>query len=105
MLKEHPSRPVPSCGLPPQPSVHRECGPGDREQQPQVSSGCLEGGAFFIQVTVPPSVARGLPPVTVLPLNDVKRMLQEWEAEDGTPQSRAVDRLGAHQPFHFDAMD
>ena len=65
----------------------------------------MEGGTFFIQVTVPPSVARGLPPATVLPLNDAKRMLEEWEAEDDTPQSRAVDRLGAHQHFNFDAMD
>ena len=56
-------------------------------------------------MTVPPDVARGLPPVTVPPLEDVRRMLQELEAEDGARQSGTVDRLGRHPTFQFEEMD
>ena len=84
MLKEHPSRPVPSCGLPPQPWGPRECGPGDREQQRQVNSGCLVGGTYFTYV---------------------RRMLQELEAEDGARQSGTVDRLGRHPTFQLEEME
>ena len=94
MLKEHPSQPWPPS----------ECGPGDREQQRQVNSGCLVGGTYFIRMTVPPDV-RGQPPVTVPPLEDVRRMLQELEAEDGARQSGTVDRLGRHPTFQFEEMD
>ena len=67
VLKEHPSRPVPSCGLPPQPWAPRECGPGDREQQRQVNSGCLVGGTYFIKDDGPsrregPATRDGSPP-------------------------------------------
>ena len=62
----------------------RECGPSDREQQQQVNSGCLVGGTLF---------------------TNVRRMLQELEAEDGARQSGTVDRLGRHPTFQFDEMD
>ena len=81
MLKEHPSRPVPSCGL--------------------------VRGTYFVRIPVPPDVARGLPPVTVLPLEDVRRMLQELEAEDGARQSGTVDGLRGNRPsrIQFEEMD
>ena len=82
MLKEHPSRPVPSCGL--------------------------VRGTYFVRVPVPPDVARGLPPVTVPPLEDVRRMLQEMEAaEDGARQSGTVDGLRGNRPsrIQFEEMN
>ena len=62
----------------------RECGPSDREQQQQVNSGCLVGGTLF---------------------TNVRRMLQESEAEDGARQSGTVDRLGRHPTFQFEEME
>ena len=55
-------------------------------------------------MTVPPDV-RGQPPVTVPPLEDVRRMLQESVAEDGARQSGIVDRLGRHPTFLFEDME
>ena len=63
------------------------------------------GGTYFVRIPVSPDVARDLPPVMVLPLKKLREMLQKSEGEDCAWQSGAVDRLGARQPFHFDAMD
>ena len=65
-------------------------------------------GTYFVRIPVPPDVARGLPPVTVLPLEDVRRMLQEMEAaEDGARQSGTVDGLRGKRPsrIQFEEMD
>ncbi len=69
--------------------------------------GCLVGRTYFVRIPVPPDVARDLPPVTVLSLEDVRRMLQESEAEDGARQSGTVDRLRGNRPsrIQFEEMD
>ena len=106
VLKEHPSRPVPSCGLPPGPWTPLKADPR--------ISGCAEGGKYFVHIPsavtsqVPPDVARHLPPVMVLPLEELRKMLLEKsEDEDCARQSGAVDRQGGSQPskIQFEDMD
>ena len=65
------------------------------------------GGTYFVRIPVSPDVARELPPVTVLPLEDVRRMLQEMEAEDGARQSGTVGGLRGNRPsrIEFEEMD
>ena len=81
MLKEHPSRPVPSCGL--------------------------VRGTYLVRIPVPPDVARDLPPVMVLPLKELREMLQKSEDEDCAWQSGTVDRLRGNRPsrIQFEEMD
>ena len=106
VLKEHPSRPVPSCGLPPGPWTPLKADPR--------ISGCAEGGKYFVHIPsavtsqVPPSVARHLPPRMVIPLEELRKMLLEKsEDEDCARQSGAVDRQGGNRPskIQFGEMD
>ena len=50
-------------------------------------------------------VRDGLSHLDVPSLEDVRRMLQESEAEDGARQSGIVDRLGRHPTFLFEDME
>ena len=105
VLKEHPSRPVPSCGLPPGPWTPLKADPR--------ISGCAEGGKYFVHIPsavtsqVPPDVARHLPPVMVLPLKELREMLRKSEDEDCARQSGTVDRLRGNRPsmIQFEEMD
>ena len=105
VLKEHPSRPVPSCGLPPGPWTPLKVDPR--------ISGCAEGGKYFVRIPsavtsqLPPDVARDLPPVMVLPLKELREMLRKSEDEDCAWQSGTVDRLRGNRPsmIQFEEMD
>ena len=99
MLKEHPSRPVPSCGLP--------LGPWTPLNADPRFSGCVVGRTYFVRIPVSPDVARDLPPVMVLSLENVRRMLQESEDEDCARQSGAVDRQRGSRPsmIQLEEMD
>ena len=77
-------------------------------------SGCAGGGKYFVHIPsavtsqVPPDVARHLPPVMVLPLEELRKMLLEKsEDEDCARQSGAVDRQGGNRPskIQFGEMD
>ena len=107
VLKEHPSRPFPSCGLPPGPWTPLKADPR--------ISGCAEGGKYFVHIPsavtssiFPPDVARHLPPRMVIPLEELRKMLLgKSENEDSARQSGAVDRQGGNQPsmIQLDEMD
>ena len=71
-------------------------------------SGCAVGGTYFVTIPVSPDVARDLPPVMVLPLEELREMLlQKSEDEDCARQSGAVDRLRGSRPsmIQFEEMD
>ena len=105
VVKEHPSRPVPSCGLPPGPWTPLKADPR--------ISGCAEGGKYFVRIPsavtsqLPPDVARDLPPVMVLPLKELREMLRKSEDEACARQSGTVDRLRGNRPsmIQFEEMD
>ena len=106
MVKEHPSRPFPSCGLPPGPWTALKADPR--------ISGCAVGDKYFVNIPsavtsqVPPDVARHLPPRMVILLEELRKMLLEKsEDEDCARQSGAVDRQGGSQPsmIQLDEMD
>ena len=97
VLKEHPSRPVPSCGLPPGPWTPLNADPR--------FSGCAVGGTYYVRI--PKELREMLPPVMVLSLKELREMLQKSEDEDCAWQSGTVDRLRGNRPsmIKFDEMD
>ena len=105
VLKEHPSRPFPSCGLPPGPWTRLKTDPRIR--------GCAGRGKYFVHIPsavtsqVPPSVARHLPPRMVIPLEELRKMLEKLEDEDCARHSGTVEGQGGNQPstIQLEEMD